>query len=88
MIDHQGLLSLSLSLLLFHRKVSTKGLKLAKGQEPPVICFAREDYRVITRDVSQGSSVIGSKTRKHLASRITFLNWGSTFRNLRGSSPP
>ena len=31
MIDHRGLLSL----LLFHRRVSTKGLELAKGQEQP-----------------------------------------------------
>lgn len=71
------------------RTVSGKGLKVGQGEENPlfVICFAREDYRVITRGASQGSRCSWDlgvrKTRKHLASRITFLELG--FCDLRGT---
>lgn len=46
MIDHRGLLSLD---------PFTKGLELTalEGNGCPVICFAREDYRVITPSESR-----------------------------------
>lgn len=65
-IDHRGLLSLD---------PFTKGLELTalKGNGCPVICFAREDYRVITPSESRVLKItLALKTRKHLASRITF----------------
>lgn len=92
MIDHRGIVSLPPSLPPFFprvRTVSGKGLKVGQGEENPlfVICFAREDYRVITRGASQGSRCSWDlgvrKTRKHLASRITFLELG--FCDLRGT---
>lgn len=71
MIDHRGLLSLD---------PFTKGLELTalKGNGP-VICFAREDYRVITPSESRVLEITPVlKTRKYLASRITFRDWKMT----------
>lgn len=65
MIDHRGLFFLFLS--LFHRRVSGKGLKLAKGQEPPLFVL-HEKIIALLRGTSQGSSVIGSwdsSVRRH-----------------------
>lgn len=86
-IDHRGSLSLALSLCA---RCFGERVEVGQGAGTPVICFAREDYRVITRDESRvfTDRLVGpqcSKTRKHLPSRITFLNWGWTSRNLRGS---
>lgn len=59
MIDHRGIVSLPPFLPPFFprvRTVSGKGLKVGQGEENPlfVICFAREDYRVITRGRVKG----------------------------------
>jgi len=57
-IDHRGLLSLD---------PFTKGLELTalKGNDCSVICFAREDYRVITPSESRVPEITPAlKTRK------------------------
>lgn len=76
MIDHRGLLS---------SDPFTKGLEHtasgAEGKETAALLFVlREKIIALLRSASQGSqrSTLGSKTRKHLASRITFQNWETT----------
>lgn len=60
MIDHRGIVLPLPPFFPRVRTVSGKGLKVGQGGRDPlfVICFAREDYRIITRGRVKGLALV------------------------------
>lgn len=91
MIDHRGIVLPLPPFFPRVRRVSGKGLKVGQGGEgtPYLLFVLREKIIALLRGGESRvllSLLVGfgrSKTRKHLASRITFLELG--FCDLRGT---